>query len=200
MEWRNENREQGADESYQLLNIMLFGKKDTFAIEVYLKQIGRYIFANYCLWIKNSRIGDLSQFTLLSSIIDLIELFFSAEGERENYNIDESNYCDITERFITEYIEDMNSYKFNIGSFHDECLQGYYIFLIENTGYELLLIKDDIANIYLDAKIPQNIVSKCFKELKNWINESTVLVLRSYLDTLENKSNFASEGNNNISQ
>lgn len=164
---------------------MLFGKKDTFAIEVYLSQVDRYIFANYCLWIKNSRIGDSSQFTLLSSIFDLIELFFSAEGKRKNYNINESNNCDITERLIIEYINDMNNYKFNIGSFHDECLQGYYIFLIENTGYDLLLIKEERENIYLDAKIPKNIISKCFKELKNWINESTVLVLKSYIDNLE---------------
>ena len=79
----------------------------------------------------------------------------------------------------------MNNYKFNIGSFHDECLQGYYIFLIENTGYDLLLIKEEREKIYLDAKIPKNIISKCFKELKNWINESTVLVLKSYIDNLE---------------
>lgn len=167
---------------------MLFGKKDTFAIEVYLKQIDRYIFANYCLWVKSSRIGDLSQSTLLSSLSDLIDIFFFSEGNRQNHNIDGSDYCAMTECLIAEYAEDMNGYKFNIGSFHDECLQGYYVFLVEKTGYELLLIKDEIANNYMAAKIPKNNVSKCFKELKSWINESTVLVLKSYLDDLEQNS------------
>ena len=163
---------------------MLFGKKDTFAIEAYLNQVDRYVFANYCFWVKNSRIGDLSQTTLLSSVIDLIDIFFSSESTRKNYHVKECDCATMTEDLISEYIEDMNGYKFNIGSFHDECLQGYYIFLLEEMGYDLVLIKDDMANNYMEAKIPKSYVSKCFKQLKDWIKESTVLVLKSYLDKM----------------
>ncbi len=92
---------------------MIFGNKNTFAIEIYLHQIDRYIFTNYCFWVKNSKIGDLTQNTLISSIIDLIESFFSSEGSRKLCDIGEFNYRLAIDHFVSEYIEDMNGYKLN---------------------------------------------------------------------------------------
>lgn len=164
---------------------MIFGKKEIFAIEAYLNQGDRYVFANYCFWIKGNKIGDLTQYTLIDSIIDLINIVFLYKGKRHEEHLDKAEYTDIIEKYISKYIEDSNGFVFNIASYHDECVQGYYIFLIERNGYDIIFVKDNIDNTYIYYQIPKNSIYRCFKKLDDWIKESTVLVLKDYIYNLE---------------
>lgn len=168
---------------------MIFGEKKTFAIEAYLTQGNKYVFVNYCFWIKNVKIGNLIESTLINSIYDLINLVFSFKGKRQNYYcINNAEYIRITEYLISQYVKDMNNFVLNIASFHDECLQGYYIFLLEEKGFDLILVKNCIDNMFTHVKIPKNNIYNYFKAFKNWIDDATVLVLKDYLDNLENQS------------
>lgn len=51
---------------------MIFGDKESFAVEILLSQGSKHIFDNYFLWLKDRIIGDLSQTTLLNSVSDMI--------------------------------------------------------------------------------------------------------------------------------
>lgn len=166
---------------------MIFGDKKTFAVEAYLIQGNKYVFITYCFWIKGHRIGNMTENTLLNSIQDLIKFVFLFRGKRPN-NYCKTEYIKLTKDLISQYVEDTNNFPQNMGSFHDECLQGYYIFLLEENGFDLVLVKDDIDNKFIHALIPKNNIYDCFKKLDTWINDSTVLVLRNYLDNLEKQS------------
>ena len=70
----------------------------------------------------------------------------------------------------------------DIGSCNDECFQGFYLFLIEEKGYDWLLIKDENTEAYIDVKIPSNYIYVVFENFLKWIEQSTILVLRSFLE------------------
>ncbi len=69
-----------------------------------------------------------------------------------------------------------------MGSCNDECFQGVYLFLIEEKGYDWLLVKNENTKVYIDVKIPSNYIYVVFESFLKWIEQSTVLVLRSSLD------------------
>lgn len=169
---------------------MIFGDKKTFAIEVYLIQENGYVFVTYCFWIKGCKVGDLSEIAVINSIKYLIECVFLFKGKRPNNycktnNCCKAEYIKLTEDLISQYHEAREDFPQDLGSLQDECLQGYYIFLLEDNGFDLILVKDAVDDKFIHALIPKNHVYKCFDKLKTWINDSTVLVLREYLENLE---------------
>jgi len=50
------------------------------------------------------------------------------------------------------------------------------------TGYDWLLIKDENTEAYIDVKIPSNYIYVVFENFLKWIEQSTILVLRSFLE------------------
>ena len=165
---------------------MIFGDKESFAVEILLSQGDRHIFANYCLWVKDMMIGDLSQTTLLSSVSDVIDNVMRLIGNRVISDIDCSNIPSLIEELIERYLGDTNNFVPNIASCHDECTDGFYMFLLEENGFDLLLTKDMATNEYHYARIPKNTIYRCFQRAEQWIKDSTVLVLKDYLSELEN--------------
>lgn len=165
---------------------MIFGEKGSFAVEILLSQGDRHIFANYCLWLKDIMIGDLSQTTLLSSVSDVIANVVRFIGKRFISDINYSDIPRMTEELIEGYLSDTNHFVLNIVSCHDECTDGFYMFLLEEHGFDLLLTKDMATNEYHYARIPKNTVYRCFQKAEQWIKDSTVLVLKDYLSELEN--------------
>lgn len=134
---------------------MIFGDKESFAVEILLSQGDRFIFANYCLWLKDMMIGDLSQTTLLSSVSDVIANVARFIGNRFISDIDYSNISRLTEELIDGYLSDTNNFVPNIVSCHDECTDGFYVFLLEENGFDMLLSKDIATNEYLYTRIPK---------------------------------------------
>ena len=174
---------------------MIFGDKESFAVEILLSQGDGYIFANYCLWVKDTMIGDLSQTTLLSSVSDVIANVVRFIGKRFISEIDYSNIPRLTEALIEGYLSDTNNFAPNIVSCHDECTDGFFVFLLEENGFDMLLSKDIATNEYHNIRIPKNTVYKCFQQAEQWIKDSTVLVLKDYLSELENGNNVNIERN-----
>lgn len=176
---------------------MVFGKKELFAIEAELSQSGEYIFINYCFWIKKYMIGDNMQTALLQSAIDMTFTVSDKKGKRNIDNTDLVPPVDITNYFITFLLSGENELcknqksvhivddlcNFNIASYHDECFQGFFVFLIEGIGYDWILCKDEALDKYVNLKVPKNSIYNCFEDFSKWINHSTILVLRSFFTT-----------------
>ncbi|MDO5106533.1 Imm42 family immunity protein [Capnocytophaga sp.] len=174
---------------------MLFGQKEQFAIEATLSQNGAYVFINYCFWVKSQKIGDDEQTALLKPVNTLINNVLKGKGKRK-INADLPAFNDATDSLIqvlwetsdttqNQWLTDKSREElliFDIGSHHDECLQGFFVFLIEKTGYDLILCKIEAENRYVHLQIPAGNVYKCFADFSAWIADATLLVLRSFFD------------------
>lgn len=163
----------------------IFGDKSEFAIEAILRQNDEYpIFINYCLWIRNNMVGDIGQSAVLSAEIERITKVIEQKGQRQMpfENLSAKTMTDrLIENIWINGCDTLNSELANIDilSQHGECFQGYYVFLVEQQGYEWLLTKDNIGNKYYDIKMPSGTLYKAFDKLSNWIADSTILVLRT---------------------
>ena len=164
-------------------NSIILGKKDVFCIEAELRQMQEYIFINYCLWGKGKMIGDNTVTTLLSSAKRMIKKVLDKKGNRKlSKEISSYSAKDITDYFMDFLWNESSELSNDIGSCNDECLQGFYLFLIEEKGYDWLLIKDENTEAYIDVKIPSNYIYVVFENFLKWIEQSTILVLRSFLE------------------
>lgn len=164
----------------------IFGNKSKFAIEAILWQIDEEpIFINYCLWIRNNMVGDIGQCALLSAEMERILKVVQLKGQRQ-MPFENLTAPVLTDKLIENTWGNASDYSHNVPftnidilSQHGECFQGYYVFLIEQHGYEWLLTKDNIDNKYYDMKIPSGIIYSTFKKFSKWIEDSTMLVLRT---------------------
>ncbi len=171
---------------------MLFGTKESFAFEAYLNQRGDYVFINCCFWVKNQMIGVLEDETLLTSVIPILDLSLSLQGQRYFSELDTYNDFEILTYFIynlwsddqvssaiqTQYSrQDLK--KADISSQQGETFQGFYTFLIERNTYDLFLCSENALKNPIAAKIPKSIFYKTIKQALDWIKHSTVLVLRT---------------------
>lgn len=163
----------------------IFGDKSKFAIEAILCQNDEYpIFISWCLWIRNNMVGDIGQCAVLSAEIERIAKVTEQKGQRRML-CEDLSATTTTDRLIENIwingCDTLNSELANIDilSQHGECFQGYYVFLVEQQGYDWLLTKDGIDNMYHDIKLPSGTLYQTFEELSDWIADSTVLVLRT---------------------
>ena len=164
-------------------NNIILGKKDIFSIEAELRQVQEYIFINYCLWGKGKMIGDNTVTSLLSSAKEMIKKVLDKKGQRKlSKEILFLSAKDITDYFIDFLWNESDKLSNDMGSCNDECFQGVYLFLIEEKGYDWLLIKDENTEAYIDVKIPSNYIYVVFENFLKWIEQSTILVLRSFLE------------------
>ena len=164
----------------------IFGNKSKFAIEATLWQLDENpIFINYCLWISDNIVGDIGQSAVLSAEIERIFKVAEQKGQRQ-IPFDNLTANALTDRLIEnswlnecDFTQNPALANSDILSQHGECFQGYYVFLVEQQGYEWLLTKDDIANRYYDIKLPAGLIYSCFEEFSKWIRDSTILALRT---------------------
>ena len=63
---------------------------------------------------------------------------------------------------------------------------GFFIFIVEENGFDWILSKDELSKKYITAKIPKHQIYNCFKKLKEWINKSTTLALIDSLHWIKN--------------
>lgn len=61
-------------------------------------------------------------------------------------NLDYSELPRLIEELIDAYLSDTNNFSFNIVSCYDECSDGFYVFLLEENGYDLLMTQNVSAN------------------------------------------------------
>lgn len=185
--------------SYQTLLTMkkeqknIFGNKSEFAIEAILWQIDEHpIFINYCLWIRYNMVGDIEQCALLSAEMERIFKVVQLKGQRQ-MPFENLSASVLTDKLIentwgnaSDYNQNVTLTNIDILSQHGECFQGYYVFLIEQQGYEWLLTKDNVDNKYYDVKIPSDIIYSTFENFSKWIKDSTMLVLRTNKASITN--------------
>lgn len=171
----------------------IFGNKSEFAIEAILWQKEEHpIFINYCLWISNSMVGNIEQRALLSAEMERILKVIERKGLRQIpfENLTAKTLADrlVENIWINEcdFTPSSTSANIDILSQHGECFQGYYVFLVEKQGYEWLLAKDSIDNKYYDAKLPSGTIYSTFEKFSNWIDDSTMLVLRTNKASITN--------------
>lgn len=166
---------------------MIFGNKELFAIEANLIQGNECIFVEICYWIKNIMIGDIEQRCLLSSYIPFIDDILKNKGKRKIDFNEFTSSIELMNYLISNGLEndDKNSKEYkmisqlDIHSNETESFNGVFIYLIETSSYDWLLSKDILSKEVVDIKIPKNIFYKEFKRLKDWINHSTILRLKS---------------------
>lgn len=171
----------------------IFGNKSEFAIEAILWQIDEHpIFINYCLWIRYNMVGDIGQCALLSAEMERIFKVVQLKGQRQ-MPFENLSASVLTDKLIENTWGNASGYNQNVTlsnidilSQHGECFQGYYVFLIEQQGYEWLLTKDNVDNKYYDMKIPSGIIYSTFENFSKWIKDSTMLVLRSNKASITN--------------
>lgn len=129
-------------------------------------------------------VGDIGQSAVLSAEIERIAKVTGQKGQRQ-MPFENLSAKKITDRLIENIwingCDTLNSAlaKIDIFSQHGENFQGYYVFLVEQQGYEWLLTKDGIDNKYYDVKLPSGILYSTFERFSNWITDSTILVLRT---------------------
>lgn len=171
----------------------IFGNKSEFAIEAILWQIDEQpIFINYCLWIRHNMVGDIEQCALLSAEMERIFKVVQLKGQRQ-MPFENLTASILTDKLIENTWGNASDYNHNVTltnidilSQHGECFQGYYVFLIEQQGYEWLLTKDNVDNKYYDVKIPSGIIYSTFDKFSKWIKDSTMLVLRTNKASITN--------------
>lgn len=171
----------------------IFGNKSEFAIEAILWQIDEHpIFINYCLWIRYNMVGDIEQCALLSAEMERIFKVVQLKGQRQ-MPFENLSASVLTDKLIentwgnaSDYNQNVTLTNIDILSQHGECFQGYYVFLIEQQGYEWLLTKDNVDNKYYDVKIPSDIIYSTFENFSKWIKDSTMLVLRTNKASITN--------------
>lgn len=170
---------------------MLFGTKGQFAIEAHLSQANEYVFIRYCFWVKTRMIGDLEQSTLLTSVILVLESTVAFQGKRSFPGLEAYKAKEVLAYFIhsiwqsdqnpailgTEYSEEELK-KADINSHEGESFQGFYTFLVERQSYDWFLCEGLDTGQISEVKIPKLLFYKLVKQFIEWINSSTMLVLR----------------------
>lgn len=117
-------------------------------------------------------VGDIGQSAVLSAEIERIAKVTEQKVLRQ-MPFENLSAKTITDRLIENiWINGCNTLdselaNIDILSQHGECFQGYYVFLVEQQGYEWLLTKDDIDNKYYDIKLPSGTLYKTFEKLSN---------------------------------
>ncbi|RZK35020.1 MAG: hypothetical protein EOO61_12625 [Hymenobacter sp.] len=158
---------------------MIFGNKELFAIEAYLTQGKNSVFMQYCYWIRDSRVGELDQYMLLSPTVDNFNQIIRHQGER-SVAFASSDINKLMNLLIELYND---SALININYSKGENMDGYVTYLIETESYDWLVCKDTILNRIHNIKIPKNQFYTQVKNLLFWIRESTALVLKgNYTD------------------
>lgn len=170
---------------------MVFGDKEIFAIEAYLMQFEACVFIEYCFWVKGHMIGSLEDATLLPPVVHILESILKSKGQREMSNSSIYKDSELLDYFITSLWTaekykgplDMRYHnselkKFDICSHEGETFSGYYVFLLEQEGFDWLLCKDASSQIITSVKIPKDKFYKTLKETLDWTRRSTMLVLR----------------------
>lgn len=171
---------------------MIFGNKNTFAIEADFYQNDDYIFISHCFWANNHKIGDNSQSCLLSFGLDNIKHNIDNEGFRKfsqltNYSCKEIftyfNYklWGAYEEEKEMKIDNLSGNLSEIASAaviknYNECFDGYYCYLLEYQSYDTFIWNDDKNNIKC-FKIPKGLFYKAFKDIDKWLKANTKLVL-----------------------
>lgn len=170
---------------------MLLGTKEQFAIEAHLSQSNECVFIRYCFWVKTRMIGDLEQSTLLTSVIPVLESILGFQGKRSFPGLEAYKAKEVLAYFIhslwqpdqkstilgNEYSEEELK-KADINSHEGESFQGFYIFLVECQSYDWLLCEELDTEQISEVKIPKLLFYKLIKQFIEWINRSTILVLR----------------------
>lgn len=169
---------------------MIVGTKDLFAIEAYLSQHDNYVFIRYCFWVKSCMIGDLEQSTLLTSVIPVLESTLTLKGQRKFVEFDGYKAQEILPYLVRMLwkpdhlsaiqiaYSEQDLRKADINSHEGESFQGFYTFLIEHDTYDWLLCKDAEVERLSEVKLPKQMFYKFVKHTLDWIDGSTVLVLR----------------------
>lgn len=167
------------------------GEKKAFGISASLIQGEKYLFIEYCFWVKGFMVGDLSQTALLLPEIETIKSILKEKGNRCFPLFKDLKDADVVAFLVNKLweIDDQDvgiELPYNedelkvldLGSGQGETFQGYFMFLIEFDSYDWILCKDDVEKKNLSFKIPKGVFYDCIKELYKWISESTTLVLR----------------------
>lgn len=167
---------------------MVFGEKHSFAIEINLIQGTEKLFGQYCYWLNNQMIGDIEQLTLLSAIWGDLGKIVLYKDNRTIADVDAFSSNHIIDTLIYNLSEIGSSHFYidnklidyvNINYFKTPCMDGYYIFLIENISFDWFLAKDLIDQHYYNYKIPKGIFYKHIKDAQAWISSSTLLTLKT---------------------
>lgn len=164
----------------------IFGDKSKFAIEAKLWQLDENpIFISWCLWIKGNQVGNIDQGALLSAELGRISDVAKHKGERYVPPVDMAAN-NLTDKLVDaiwdgdcHYLPQPLSGHIDILFQHGECFQGYFVFLVEQEGYEWLLAKDNIDNRYYNLKLPSGMLYSIFEEFSVWIANSTILSIRT---------------------
>ncbi|WP_281510060.1 Imm42 family immunity protein [Muribaculum gordoncarteri] len=164
----------------------IFGNKSQFAIEAKLWQLDENpIFISWCLWIRGDMVGDIEQRALLSAEMARISKVTKHKGERHIPSV-EMAANNLTDKLVDaiwgddyHYMQYPFSAYVDILSQHGECFQGYFVFLVEQKGYEWLLAKDNVENNYYDIKLSAGMIYSYFEEFSAWIADSTMLTIRT---------------------
>lgn len=137
-------------------------------------------------------VGDIEQCALLSAEMERIFKVVQLKGQRQ-MPFENLSASVLTDKLIentwgnaSDYNQNVTLTNIDILSQLGECFQGYYVFLIEQQGYEWLLTKDNVDNKYYDVKIPSDIIYSTFENFSKWIKDSTMLVLRTNKASITN--------------
>ena len=103
-------------------------------------------------------IGDINQLSLLQSQMEEIKTILHKTSLRNDEKI---AICPIGENF-----------------------DGFEVFLIKSVGYDLIVGKDLISGNEIQIKLPKNEYFRIIRNLYNWIQESTVITLKSSLQIM----------------
>lgn len=170
---------------------MLFGDKNIFAIELKLHQGKKYVFINYCLWIKNQMIGDLEETGVMTSEWGLFEDTLALKGKRSCPELLTFSVEEVTGYLIDKIWKDKennlishpeNLRILNIDLDQGQCLEGWHCFLIEAEGYDWFLCKDWNTDQVVDVKIPKKTFYTILEKIMSWIHSSVHYVLKSEVD------------------
>jgi hypothetical protein len=170
---------------------MLFGDKNKFAIELKLHQGKKYVFINYCLWIKNQMIGDLEETGVMTSEWGLFEDTLALKGKRSCPELLTFSAEEVIEYLIDKIWKDKennlishpeNLEALKVDFAEGECLLGWYCFLIEAEGYDWFLCKDWNTGQVVDVKIPKETFYTILEKIVSWIQSSVHYVLNPEID------------------
>lgn len=137
-------------------------------------------------------VGDIGQCALLSAEMERIFKVAQLKGQRQ-MPFENLTAPELTDKLIENIWGNASDYNHNVTltnidilSQHGECFQGYYVFLIEQQGYEWLLTKDNIDNRYYDMKLSSGTIYSTFEKFSKWIKDSTTLVLQTNKASITN--------------
>ena len=138
-------------------------------------------------------VGDIEQCAVLSAELDRIFNITAQKGQRHTSsdNLSANAFTDklIENIWLNEcdFMQNQAFANLDILSQHGECFEGYFVFLVEQQGYEWLLTKDNMDNRYYNINLPAGMIYSYFEEFSKWIRDSTILVLRTDKASITNR-------------